>query len=272
MKAWEIVTDVLQMLQRLTIPGANLMVLDQMAEKRIRELGGEPFNKGYKPDWAPTPFPTTLCTSINNEIVHGFPFTTVKRKVLEEGKEIEKEENIPTIVQDGDLINYDIGVKKDGVCGDAAFSMGVGKISPRDERLLRYAKHTLYEGIKVLRPGVTVGEVARRMETYAASMGYVTNMRFTGHGIGLEMHMLPLMLSYYTPGVIENDVVLQEGWMVCLEPQITYKDRWGAITPNGWTTITRDNQRSAFFEHQLLITKDGCETLTKHISLIEFLN
>lgn len=249
-KSWEIVVEVLNKLRERAIPGASCVKLDILAQKIIKENGGVPFNKGYKPKWAKTPFPSAVCFSVNNEIAHGFP-------TLDDGS--------PKILKDGDIVNFDVGIKKDGLCGDAAITVGIGDISSRNERLLINAKKTLEEGIRNIKDGVKVGEISRAMETFAESRGFVLNKNLTGHGIGKEMHMEPRIFNFYALDNLGNNVILREGGMVCIEPQLTYKDRIGMQSDNGWTILTRDGRNSAFFEHQALITKDGHKILTDGI-------
>lgn len=244
MTAWEIVSATLKTVSAFVIPGVTTKELDARAEKTVLDLGGVPINKGYKPNFATVPFPGTLCTSVNDEIVHGIPSDR--------------------ILVEGDIINLDIGVKKDGLCGDAAMMVPVGNISSRDERLLRYAKHIVYEAIKQVKAGVQIKEISSAIEWYAKRMGFITNLRFCGHGIGTEMHMDPTIPNWDLPGFGEEKLVA--GQMICIEPMITYKDKWGMLMPDGWTVKTDDGKNSAFFEHQLLVTEEGCNILTDHFT------
>lgn len=256
MKAYEIVTTVLLEMQKLAVVGANLLELDKRAEEMVLELGGKPYNKGYNPKWAPVPYPATLCIGVNDIIAHGIP----------------TDYNL----QDGDLVSFDLGVIKDGLCGDSGFTMGIGEVSNRDQRLLYYAKNTLYAGIEKVKAGVTVWEVAKAMEMYATMRGYVINQNLSGHGIGKEMHQDPKIpaFTYNRENRMIDimlgasmDYVFKEGDTICLEPFLTYKDRSGFISEiDKWTIRTRDGKKSAFFEHMLEVTKDGCNILTQHIS------
>jgi methionyl aminopeptidase len=246
-KSWDIVVEVLQELQKRAIVGANCVELDKLAEKIINDAKGVSFNKNYKPEWAPTPFPASVCFSINNEVAHGFP-------TLDDGT--------PKILKDGDIINLDVSVKKDNVCADASITVGVGDISSRNERLLYYAKKTLEEGIKQVRAGVKIGEVSRAMELCANRNGFVLNKNLTGHGIGSQMHEEPKILNFYDLNNPLNDYILKEGQHICLEPQLTYKDTQGVMAKNGWTIETTDGKNSAFYEKMVKVTLNGSEILT----------
>lgn len=247
-KPWEIVSEVLRLMSLTAGTGITTQHLNDLAEKKVLELGGTPYNKGYKPEWAQSPFPATLCTSVNDQMCHGIP-SDYKLK-------------------DGDIISLDIGVKKDGLCGDGALTIGVGNISNRDERLLRYGKQTLMEGIKIIKPGVQLKEIAHTMEQFAGLRGYVINHVFGGHGIGATMHEPPFISHVTWPKghkmAIEAEHKLKEGDMICLEPILTYQDKLGFPSTDGWTWKTRDAKKACMFEHQILIEKDGYKILTNH--------
>ena len=247
MKSWDIVVEVLNNLRERATVGANCVKLDKLSERIIKDNGGLPYNKGYKPSWAKTPFPASVCFSVNSEIAHGLP-------TLLDGS--------PKILKDGDIVNFDVGVVKDGICGDAAITVGVGDIGPRNERLLYYAKKTLEAGVQKIKNGVTVGEISRELEVYASRRGFVLNKNLVGHGIGKEMHMPPKIFNFYDLDNPGNDIILKTGDMVCIEPQLTYKDKVGFLSENGWTILTRDGKNSAFFEYQVMVTPDGFNILT----------
>ena len=245
MKPWDAVSIVLKDLEKATDVGVNLLTLEKLAEDKIKELGVESANKDYKPDWAPVPFPSVVCINVNDVITHGVP------------KDYE--------LQGGDIVTYDIGIKSEGLCGDAALTTWAGKLSDRDERLLRYAKRTLYEGIKVMKDGALVNDVSSAMHYFAKKNGFVLNIMFSGHGIGKEMHEDPLIPNFPdVEGV--SDQKLKTGKMYCIEPILTYKDVTGEIdNVDNWTVRTLDGRNAGMFEHQVLVTKDGYEILTTHI-------
>jgi methionyl aminopeptidase len=247
-KPWEIVTEVMKLLCENAKPGVNTLALTNIAEAKMREYGAVPANKNYFPKWALQPFPQAVCINVNEEIAHGIPN---KKKIL----------------QDGDLVNFDFGVKIGGLAGDAAMTIPVGKLSDRDDRLLRIAKRALYAGIDIVKPGVKLGEISEAIQKVAWKEHMAVNRTFSGHFIGKEMHEDPLILNYVLPGYAPNNVELREGWTFCLEPMITWEDEIGRRTGNTWTWVTRDGRRTAMFEHMIRVTHDGYEILTKHFEL-----
>lgn len=255
MKPEEIITAVLKEIVKLAEVGRSLKELDAQAEQLVLMYGAKPYNKGYHPKWAKEPYPATLCLGVNDVIAHGIP-TDYK-------------------LQNGDLLSIDLGIIIDGKCGDSGLTIGIGELSNKDARLLYYAKNTLYAGIEKVKAGVTIREVAKAMELYASLRGYVTNQNLSGHGIGREMHMPPKIPAFtYINDPVKDlllegamDYKLKDGETICLEPFLTYKDKSGFVSQvDGWTVRTRDGKKSAFFEHMLRVTKNGCDVLTQHIS------
>lgn len=242
MKAYEIVTELLKKLRTEAKEGSNLLALDRMAEDFIVQRGGIPANKNYQPEGIKIPYPATLCIGVNDIICHGIP--------------------TDYSLKNGDLVSFDVGVKKDGLCGDAAFTMGIGEISNQDERLIKVAKASLYAGIELIKAKAPISNIRFIMENVALRFGFVTNKIMVGHGIGKEMHEAPLIPAFDDP---KDDRVLEEGQMICLEPMITRKDRYGYIGDDGWTLRTRDGRKSAIMEMQVLVKKDGYEILTPHL-------
>jgi methionyl aminopeptidase len=255
MKAYHIVSTVLKLIADHARPGVATLTLNNLAEKKIRDLDGVPYNKGYIEPGHETRFPAAMCISVNHEIAHGIPGSY--------------------ILKDGDLVNFDVSVLKDGECADAAFSMGIGDITPEDRKLLKTTKKALYAAIAIIKPGVKIREIANVIEDTARHKGLVVNRNLCGHGIGKAMHEEPWIYHaknwYYNyPKAFQEyekymDIVLKEGQRICLEPMLTFKDRYGIKAADGWTWITRDRKNSAMFEHMMQITKDGCQVLTTHI-------
>ena len=242
MKSWEIVSLVLKLLASKAVVGITTEELNDIGEAEILRLGGISINKGYFPTWAKTAFPSAICISINEELCHGIPG---QRKLIE-----------------GDIVTFDLGVKKDDLCGDAAFTMGIGELSNRDERLLYYGRKTLEEGISKVKAGVKLKDIARAIELYAGSRGYVVNHTFSGHGIGKEMHEKPAIPHVTWPNLGEEE--LQVGQMICLEPILTYKDTFG-YPINDWEWKTTDGKKSCMFEHQIEVLENGARILTTHL-------
>ncbi len=242
-----IVSSILKQLAREVKPGVMTATLDGICEELIKAAGATSANKNYKPNWAPSAFPATLCTSVNDCICHGIP-TEYKLK-------------------EGDIINLDLGIEFEGLCGDAALTVPVGYVEPKHSRLMLYALRTLYAGIEMIGPGVNVIEIGRAIQTYAWRMGYKTNKAFSGHHIGKTMHEPPFIPHCHEldPEWIKSfDATLKEGDIVCLEPMLTFRDEIGYPHKNGWSRLTRDGKYSAMFEHMILVTKDGHEVLTDH--------
>lgn len=256
------VSEVLRSVVEKAAVGVNLLDLEKRAETTMQLLGAVSADKGYKPEWAPVPFPSSLCLGVNDIISHPIP------------RDYQ--------LKDGDLLHIDCGVIIDGWCGDAGLTIPIGTVSNQDERLLRYAKRALYEGIRQVKPGIKVTEIGRAIERYAGRMGYVVNKVFYGHGIGKTMHeglQIPhfdvppqekkievkpgkYRYEYHEP---ENIPTLVEGDVICIEPMLTYKDPIGMRDNDGWTVRTRDGRKSCFFEHMVRVTNLGHEVLTTHI-------
>ena len=240
--AADIVTAVLLELVALTKPDVNLDMLDELAERMIRERGGEPYNKGYKPEWAATAYPATICAAVNEEVCHATP----RGRVLKEG----------------DIVTYDLGVRYQSGCGDAAITVAVGEISNRKEKTMRYCKRALYAGIKKVKAGVAIRDVSDAIGGSALIHGYNVIQGLGGHTIGKEMHEEPHVPNWPDP---QQEDVLFEGQVICLEPMISPgKGRVGIAAIDGWTVFTLDSQPCAMYEHMILVTKDGYEILTKH--------
>mgnify|MGYP003393011759 CR=1 FL=1 len=247
----KIVSHILKTLGSMVEPGVRLSDLEQMAEIMINKAGATSYNRGYHPAWTKSPYPAILCTNVNDGIAHNPP-TNYK-------------------LQEGDIINIDLGIKFGSFCGDAALTVPVGQIENKHERLLRYAKRTLYEGIKHVKAGVEVWELGRVMGNYALQMGYVTIKSFTGHKIGFEMHDGDCYIFNYDPPedikAKYGHIKLEAGDVICLEPMLTFKDSMGKCDdPTGWAWKTRDGKSVAMFEHMILVKEDGYEILTDHIS------
>lgn len=244
--AAHLVSQILKVVCAKADVGVSLIELDKFAEEMILKQGGVPYNKGYHPKWSKTPYPATLCTNVNSSVAHGIP-TDYK-------------------LQDGDIVNFDLGVKVGEFCGDAAITIPIGELSGRNERLLRYARRATYAGIDVCRAGVDVIEVGRAIQKYANLMGFVVNENMCGHGIGKEMHEKPMIPNFSARDdeAEKYTGVLKAGQVVCIEPMLTYKDIAGVLQPDGWTLKTGDGKNSAMFEHMVLITEEGHKVLTDH--------
>lgn len=215
-------------------PGISTEALDQHADKIIRELGGIPSFKNYEG------YPKSICTSVNEVVIHGIPSGKV-------------------ILKDGDIISIDIGVNVKGYHADSAFTYAVGNISEDATQLLEITEKALYIGIDEARPGNYVSNIGHAIENFIKPYGYSIVETFTGHGIGKELHEAPQVLNY---GPKNQGPKLKPGMTICIEPMINLGRKDVKVLSDGWTVVTEDKSLSAHFEHMILITEDGCEIMT----------
>ena len=217
-------------------PGITTKELDELAEKYILSMGGVPSCKGYEG------FPATLCTSINDEVVHGIPS--------------------PRKLKKGDIITIDMVIGYKGYQGDAAWTYAVGEISKEKEYLMKHTEASLYEGIKQVKPGNRIGDISSAIETYASKYNLGVVRELVGHGIGTKMHEDPDVPNYGTRG---KGPVLNEGMVICIEPMLNLGSRKVGILDDDWTIVTEDGLPAAHYEHTVLVTKDGYEILTPRL-------
>lgn len=184
-------------------------------------------------------FPKSICTSVNHQVCHGIP--SAKK------------------LKNGDIVNLDITVIKDGYHGDTSMMFFVGEPSIRARRLAQVAREALFNGIRQVRPGATLGDVGHAIQRHAEANGFSVVREFCGHGIGRDFHEEPQVLHYGKPG---EGLVLQAGMTFTIEPMINAGKKETKILPDGWTAVTRDHSLSAQWEHTLLVTEDGVEILT----------
>ena len=239
-EAGRTVAAALDAIRRSATVGSNLLDMDELAESVIRERGGEPLFKNYHPRWSPTPFPGTICASVNDVVVHGIP----NRQPLVEG----------------DLVSVDCGARVDGWCGDAAISFVVGHPDPADTELIETTERALHAGIAAARPGNTMGDVAHAIGSVARNAGYGLLANHGGHGIGREMHESP---SVPNDGEAGTGMRLHPGLVIALEPMLIagggddYR-----VDRDGWTIRTADGSRAAHAEHTVAVMPDGPQILT----------
>lgn len=250
MEAAKIVSEILRRLSLSCIPDINLLYLERMAQALIKGFGAESYNKGYQPKFAKTPFPSILCLNVNDELAHTPP------------KDYK--------LKSGDILTIDVGIKYKGEVADAALTVGVGEISNRDRRLIKAAKKALYMGIGKVKAGAKISEIGIAIEDYCKVFGYTVNCSLNGHGIGKEMHEAPSIPMFnVTDRIIdpEKEPVLKDGQIICLEPHISFKDRYGFLQEDEWSVKTRDGRKAAMFEHMVRVKTDGFEILTDHVTL-----
>lgn len=236
-EAGRIVAEVLERLREEVAPGITTGDLERIAEEIIvKRYGAIPSFKGYRG------FPGMVCTSINEEIVHGIP-----------GKRV---------LHEGDIVSIDVGVIHKGYHGDAAITVAVGNIDAESQRLMAVTAEALRIGIEAARPGNWTSDISRAIQEYVEAQGYSVVREYTGHGIGREMHEEPQIPNYYDPR-LGGRVRLRPGMTFALEPMVNIGGWQTRVLDDRWTVVTADGTRSAHFEHTVAVTKNGPEILTK---------
>jgi len=242
-KAGTVVADVLSKLQEVAEPGATTARLDSIASQMTADAGAEALFKGVRNPHARIPFPGVICTSVNEQVVHGIPSENTK-------------------LRKGDILSIDFGVRLDGYCADAAVTIGIGEISDDRLRLLEVTKHVLEIAIAMAGPAIKWSQVASQMQDYAESAGFSIVRDFVGHGIGKKMHEEPKVPNFVSDELLADDIGLTKGMVLAVEPMINAGTCAVRTLNNGWTVLTRDGKCSAHFEHTIAIVESGCEVLT----------
>lgn len=230
-----IVRQVLDYVRGLVAPGVSTMDLERAAEKKIEELGAKPAFKGYYD------YPCVLCTSINQEIVHGIP--SEKR-----------------VLKAGDIVSIDCGVVLDGYYGDAAITVPVVEVTPDVKKLLEVTEASLYRGIEAVRMGNTVGDVGAAVQELVEANGFSVVREFVGHGIGTRLHEEPQVPNF---GIRGHGARLREGMVLAVEPMVNFGKPGTKLLSDKWTAVTEDGSYSAHFEHCVAVTKNGPLILTR---------
>lgn len=223
---------------KLIKPGVTTGDLDKVAEEFIRDHGAIPTFKGF-PNHFGNPFPASICTSVNEQVVHGIP-----------GDEV---------LKDGDIVSVDCGTYLNGFCGDSAYTFCVGEVAPEVKNLLKTTKESLYQGIQQAVEGKRVGDVSHAVQTYCESKGYSVVRELVGHGIGRKMHEEPEVPNYGRYGC---GALLRSGMCICIEPMINMGSKNVVFEKDGWTVRTKDRKCSAHFEHCIAIRPDGPQILS----------
>lgn len=224
-------------------PGITTLYLDGIAESFIRDNGGIPAFKGYGG------FPATLCTSVNQEVVHGIPSKYVLRE--------------------GDIVSIDCGVILNGWYGDSAYTFPVGEISGEVKRLLEYTKESLEEGVKEAIAGNRVGDISHAVQSKAESGGYSVVRELVGHGLGKKLHEPPEVPNYGKRG---TGMKMEKGLVICIEPMINMGRKETIQLSDGWTIRTMDGKPSAHFEYAVAVDKGKADVLTTFKFIEEVLN
>lgn len=218
--------------------GVTTLELDKLARELIEAEGGKPSFLGYKPHGADVPFPYTLCSSVNDVVVHGLP---------SEYK-----------IQNGDLVKIDLGLILEGFHSDTAITIGVGEITKEEKKLIRVTEEALWKGIELCRPGKTLGDLGAYMGAHIEKNGFGIVRDLVGHGIGKSLHEDPHVFNFGTPGYGEE---LREGMVLALEPMVTMGG-WKIRQRPDDSFVTADGSKAAHFEHTVAITNKGPQVLT----------
>jgi methionyl aminopeptidase len=234
-RAGQIVWQVLSELRGMVAPGLSTMDLEQVAARRSEEHGARPAFKGYMG------YPCVLCTSINEEVVHGIPSAT--RKLAE-----------------GDIVSLDFGVSVDGYYADAAVTVPVGKVPEEKAKLLTVTRESLDRAIEMVRPGNRLSDISHAVESWTVKNGFSVVREFVGHGIGTKMHEEPQLPNYGQPG---RGPRLEAGMVLAIEPMVNVGTPDVEVREDKWTAVTNDRKPSAHFEHTVAVTSNGPWILTR---------
>ena len=235
-RSGHIVRQVLDELRAMVAPGVSTMDLEKLAERRIKESGAKPAFKGYYG------YPCVLCTSINDEIVHGIP--SAKR-----------------VLKTGDIVSIDCGVVLDGYYGDAAITVAVGDlVSPERKKLMEVTEQSLYKAIEKVKIGNTISDIGGAVQEFVEAAGFSVVREFVGHGIGTKLHEEPQVPNFRSRGA---DMRLREGMVLAIEPMVNTGGPEARVLEDKWTAVTLDGSSSAHFEHCVAVTRNGPLILTQ---------
>lgn len=233
-EACRIVAEVMEGLKKIVAPGITTKEMDSFAESFIRSKGARPAFKGYRD------YPASICTSINEQVVHGIPSSAR--------------------LKEGDVISIDIGVYYKGFYGDAAVTLPLGSIENNTKRLLAVTESALDAGIEKAAAGNRLSDISSAIQTHVEAEGFSVVRTFVGHGIGRELHEEPQIPNFGRPG---EGPEIREGMTLAIEPMVNAGGWEVDILKDGWTAVTKDRSMSAHFEHTVAVTKNGQSILTK---------
>lgn len=234
-KAGTVVALVHKRLKEVIRPGISTYEIDKICEEVIRANDATPSFKGLYG------FPGSVCTSVNEMLVHGIP-------------------DKHTILKNGDIITVDVGACYKGYHGDSAWTYAVGEIAPETQKLLEVTEEALYKGLEMAKPGNRIGDIANAVQTYVESFGFSTPIEYTGHGIGKKVHEDPYVPNVGKPHTLE---LLKPGMCIAIEPMVFMGKPHCVTLKDGWGVVARDRSLAAHYEHSIAITKDGYKILTK---------
>jgi methionyl aminopeptidase len=233
----KLLAEVVELVREQVVVGITPLELDRICEDEIRKRGATPAFKGY--DVGGAVFPNTVCSSLNDQVVHGIPT------------------DVP--LADGDLISLDFGLSYGSYFADRAFTVALGEVTPEVSRLLDVTEQSLYQGIACAVSGARVGDIGHKVQTLCESQGFGVVRDYVGHGIGRKLHEEPAVPNFGKAG---TGVLLKPGMCIAIEPMITLGTWETKTLDDGWTVVTADNSLAAHFEHTVLITSNGPEILT----------
>lgn len=231
--------EVAALVREAVRPGVSTLELDEVADTAIRERGSLPSFKGYRAGGVGVPYPRTICSSVNDQVVHGIP------------------DDRPLV--EGDIVSLDFGLVYGGYHADMAFTVPVGSVREEVQRLLDVTEQSLYEGVARAVAGNRVGDIGNAIETQVRPHGFGIIRDYVGHGIGRAMHELPSVPNFGKP---RQGQLLREGLCLAIEPMITLGGHKTRVCKDGWTVVTLDGSLAAHFEHTIAITPRGPEILT----------
>ncbi|NDV57450.1 type I methionyl aminopeptidase [Bacteroides sp. 519] len=234
-----LVAKTLAEVAKLVKPGVTTGELDRVAEEFIRDHGAIPTFKGF-PNQFGDPFPASLCTSVNDQVVHGIPSDKI-------------------VLKEGDIVSVDCGTYMNGFCGDSAYTFCIGEVSEEVRRLLKTTKESLYLGIENAIQGKRLGDISHAIQQHCESNGYGVVREFVGHGIGKEMHEDPQVPNYGRRGY---GTLLKKGLCIAIEPMITMGTRQISMENDDWTVRTRDRKYAAHFEHTVAVQPGKADILS----------
>jgi len=229
-----IVAQVLAELRAAVRPGITTIELDRLAVEALKQRGAKSSSLGYHG------YPKSVCTSVNDEVVHGIP-----------GEQV---------LQEGDIVSVDFAAVYNGWHADSAITVAVGTVSPEVQRLLKVTEDALYRGIAVARAGNRLNDISRAVQEYVEAEGFSVVRQYGGHGVGRSMHEDPQVLNYIEPG--RPNTLLKPGMVIAIEPMVNMGAKETRVLDDDWTVVTADDSYSAHFEHTVAITEGDADILT----------
>lgn len=233
-EAGRIVAETHRLMAQAVKPGITTGELDAIADKYIRSQGAIPSFKGYNG------FPSSICASVNDELVHGFPG--------------------PRKLKEGDIVSLDIGAQYEGYHGDSAWTYAVGSVTPEVQKLLDVTEESLYAGLALIKPDVRLYTISHAIQKVIEAAGFSVVREYVGHGVGAELHEEPQIPNY---GIPDRGPRLKPGMVLAIEPMVNIGKRYVRTLEDNWTVVTQDGSWCAHFEHTVAVTEDGFEILTK---------